>query len=101
MIDKLNKEDFDAQVGSKVKLQLDQESGCDLVLEEVVHIGAKQARGASRHAFSLLLRGPEDLDLQQQIYKVEIGEMEAMHLFVVPLGPDPATGAMLFEVVFT
>ncbi len=101
MLDTLNKEDFEAHAGSKVQVSLEGESVCELDMVEAVHIGAKIARGASRHAFSVLFSGSEDLQLEQRIYHVEHAELGAMELFLVPLGPDPAGGAMLFEAVFT
>jgi hypothetical protein len=101
MIETLNKEDFDAHVGSSATVRIDGDESHDLKLEEVVHIGAKMARGAKRHAFSVLFSASKDLELEQQIYRVEHLELGEMDLFLVPLGPDPEGGAMLFEAVFT
>ncbi len=101
MIDKLNKEDFEAHLKSRVTVRLEDRGSCELLLVEVIHIGAKQARGAARHAFSVLFSGAEDFHLEQMIYRVEHGELGEMDLFLVPLGPDPATGKLLFEAVFT
>lgn len=101
MIDKLKKEDFDGHLESTLTVQLEEEGSCELKLEEVTHIGAKQARGASRHAFSVLFSGAEDLHLEQRIYRIEHPEIGELDLFLVPLGPDPKDGRSLFEAVFT
>ncbi len=101
MIETLEKEDFDAHVGSSFTVTVDEGGSIELKLAEVAHIGAKIARGAKRHAFSLLLRGAEDAHLEQRIYRVEHAHFGAMDLFLVPLGPDPEGGAALFEAVFT
>ena len=52
-----------------------------------------------RVPFSIVLRGPMEPLLTQNIYKVEKQGMEPMDLFLVPIGPDK-TG-MQYEAVFT
>ena len=52
-----------------------------------------------RVPFSIVLRGPMEPSLEQQIYKVSHEKIGEMEMFLVPLGPDK-TG-MKYEAVFT
>jgi hypothetical protein len=57
------------------------------------------APGSRRAPFSIVFRGPPAPVLPQRIYHLEHGEIGALELFLVPVGPDG--GGMRFEAVFT
>ena len=52
-----------------------------------------------RRPFSIVLRGPMDALLPQNIYEVEHEEMGALSIFMVPIGPDRE--GMRYEAVFS
>ena len=56
-----------------------------------------------RAPFSLLFYGPPNLQIEQQIVPLRNESFGELHLFLVPLGPDPddPDRRMLFEAVFT
>ncbi len=51
-----------------------------------------------RAPFSLIFRGPEDMDLPQASYQVAHDKLGSRQIFLVPLGPDKE--GMLYEAVF-
>ena len=53
----------------------------------------------SRTPFSLVFRSPAGAPLPQRIYRLQLEELGALDLFLVPIGPDE-TG-MCYEAVFT
>ncbi|MEZ0578981.1 hypothetical protein [Nocardioides sp. MH1] len=62
-----------------------------LVLAEATLLGeagAPSADGAERQQFSLLFRGPADLQLLQGLWLLEHDGLGELALFLVPLGPD-------------
>jgi len=48
--------------------------------------------------FSLLFNGPAGTPLDQRIHQLHHGELGALELFVVPIGPTP--DGLAYEVVF-
>jgi hypothetical protein len=50
--------------------------------------GGQGPDGAERRQFSLLFRGPSDLQLSQGLWLLEHEGMGELALFLVPLGPD-------------
>lgn len=60
--------------------------------------GGKGPDGRTRQQFSLVFRGPAEPVLEQAIHTVEHGELGALEIFLVPIGPD-ATG-MRYQAVF-
>ena len=54
--------------------------------------------GAERRQFTLLFRGPVDPCLPQRTYRLEHGELGALDIFLVPIGPD--SEGMRYEAVF-
>lgn len=62
-----------------------------LILTEVSlsdEVGGKGPDGTSRRQFSLLFRGPVDVQLSQGLWLLEHDAMGESALFLVPLGPD-------------
>jgi hypothetical protein len=52
-----------------------------------------------RHPFSLYFIGPKSYRLEQQIYHLTHPEMEALDIFLVPVGQTETTYE--YEAVFT
>ena len=52
-----------------------------------------------REPFSLLFRGPGNLQLPQRTYRIEHDPMGTFDLFIVPLGPDDQ--GFRYEAIFT
>lgn len=62
-----------------------------LVLAEATLLGRAGATGpdgAERNQFSLVFRGPADLQLLQGLWLLEHDDLGELALFLVPLGPD-------------
>ncbi len=77
------------------------DSSVALTLAEVTlgaAAGGSGPDGVARQQFSLLFRGPADLQLNQGIWDLEHATMGELALFLVPLGPD-AEGPR-YEAVF-
>jgi hypothetical protein len=55
--------------------------------------------GAERKPFSILFRGPLDLDVAQRMFKLNHTELGAHEIFLVPIGPDKK--GTRFEAVFS
>jgi len=56
--------------------------------------------GPRAQPFSLYFSGPASPILRQQIYKLAHGQMGELDLFLVPVGPHPKRGGMVYEAVF-
>jgi hypothetical protein len=66
---------------------------------------ASAASGNVRVPFSLLFHGPLAPVIPQSVYRLDNEQLGALELFVVPIGPAPASlgqapAAMRYEVVF-
>ena len=97
MVDRLNRSVFSDVLGSTFRLHLDEGGTVDLELIEASEL-KRQADTVERDPFSLVLRGPKDTILPQQIYTFEHDTIGQFGMFIVPIGPDD-TG-MLYEAVF-
>ena len=99
MLDKLRSVDFVPLLHQMFRVQLNGTAPLDLELISVTELGAPY--GAGRRApYSLIFLGPVSADyLRQDIYHLENGKMEAIDLFIVPLGP--AQGRMQYEAILT
>jgi hypothetical protein len=56
--------------------------------------------GPRAEPFSAYFLGPRSPVLSQRIYKVTHDQLGTLDLFLVPIGPDPQAGGMLYEAVF-
>jgi hypothetical protein len=56
--------------------------------------------GPRQQPFSVYFRGPRTPVLPQRIYRIEHHGMGSFDLFLVPIGPDPKGGWMVYEAVF-
>ena len=88
--------DFSPHVGEKFRLEVD---GSLSVEVELIEAHELLSGTEKRTPFSIVLRGPEDLVLEQRIYSVYGGALGKLDLFLVTVGPDKQ--GMLYEAVFT
>ena len=56
--------------------------------------------GPRAQPFSIYFMGPASPRLPQQIYKLTHDSMGELDLFLVPIGPHPTRGGMVYEAVF-
>jgi hypothetical protein len=93
---------FKGRLGQSFHIHHGPKRASDLELIEVTDLTSRAGAGVThyeRAPFSLLFRGPSDLVLQQQIFKLEHEGIGSFELFLVPLGPD-AKGTR-YEAIFT
>ena len=79
---------FEPLVGAGFRIVGD--AAIDAELLEVERLGDTQ--------FSIVFRGPRDPVFPQSIYRVEHAALDALELFLVPIGPDEV--GMRYEAVF-
>lgn len=83
---------FEPLVGSRFMLWLDDETGLPAQLIEV------RAAPGSRCGFSLTFEGPPEPALPQHIYRLQHPQLDALDLFLVPVGR--AAAGLHYEAVF-
>lgn len=71
----------------------------ELQLVSVGKVMESQAARLKRNAFSLFFLGPHEPLFEQRIYRLEHEQLEALEIFIVPVGHDAA--GILYEAVFT
>ena len=89
-------ETFEPYVGSSYRAIDAAGNSLDLTLKRLDRLRSRP--GQTREAFSLLFRGPRDLQMSQGSYRFEHPEMDALLFFVVPVGPDEE--GMCYEAIF-
>lgn len=96
----LTKTDFDTCLGTTFQMQVSPEQTAALELIEVSGYPAQAMRSdATREPFSLLFRGAKELQVSQQIFRLNHPELGVHEVFLVPIGPDKQ--GMRFEAVFS
>lgn len=86
-------QDFENVVGDPVSL----EAG-ELSLAARIHEVSKLPSHGERQSFSVIFRSEPGPQFEQQIVRVRHDSLEALELFLVPLGP--AGDGMDYEAVF-
>ncbi len=99
MLDQLTVESFEPHVGSSFWVELPNGHKVELRLTRAAKVMESEAAELRRHPFSLYFIGPRSLRLDQKIYHVTHPELDAMDLFLVPIGQDAE--AFQYEAVFT
>ena len=109
-LESITAEDFQGSRGSRFRLTGGSpEGGSGEAFEaELAEVTKHTARASDtfRAPFSILFHGPLQPVMPQGIYRVEHEQLDAMDLFLVPVGPDepPVPGqaptAMRYEAVF-
>jgi len=97
MLDKLKSTDFAKYLNQTFRVCLDGIDPIELELVSVTETGEAREPGA-RKPFSIQFLGPHSSQyLIQHIYHLEHEEMDALDLFIVPLGPKE--GRMCYEAI--
>ncbi|HEX6750723.1 MAG TPA: hypothetical protein VF092_25775 [Longimicrobium sp.] len=90
---------FKPRVGELFRVIVDEKWEMQTRLSDVEVWGHEEAKSRPRHPFSLIFHAAPNAVIPQAIYRVENENMDAVELFLVPIGPD-AQG-MRYEAVFT
>lgn len=100
MLEKCTESVFSECKGHTFRIHVQSEATIEVELVDVQGLGAQpsEEEPARRAPFSVVFRGPMDVQLSQGTYTVDHDMLGALDLFLVPIGPDQ-TG-MRFEAVF-
>jgi hypothetical protein len=98
MLDQVTVETFEPHVGSSFWAEFSTGGRVELRLTRAAKVMESEAARLNRHPFSLYFIGPLSFKLEQQIYHVTHPALEAMDLFLVPIGQDAQ--AYQYEAVF-
>jgi len=98
MLQDLTPASFEAHLGSPFHIHY----GGAAPLEAVLHgVRLHEAHpGPRAQPFSVYLRSSNQGVLPQAIYRVENPALGTLEIFLVPIGPDPKEGGMVYEAVF-
>ena len=99
MLDQLTCESFEPHVGTSFWVEFPSGGKVELRLVRAAKVMESEAARLERHPFSLFFVGPKSYMLQQAIYHLTHASLDAMDIFVVPVGQDAAT--YQYEAVFT
>jgi uncharacterized protein DUF6916 len=99
MLDQVTAETFQPLVGSSFWVEFPTGGKVELRLTRAAKVMESEAAQLKRHPFSLYFVGPKSYRLPQQIYHVTHPELEALDIFLVPVGADAET--YQYEAVFT
>jgi hypothetical protein len=95
-------ETFSPILGSALRMRLPPPYDLVLELQEARALApASSPPRAFRVPFRLLFHGPASPVQPQSTVPLEHPELGRIEIFVVPIGPDSATGAMRYEAIFT
>ena len=97
MLEKLTFEDFSPLREQEFQIELEHNTTLVVRLIDITINNPKDERGG-RQSFSIVFRGPRDLEMTQGTYPVSHEELGEFNLFLVPIGPDEK--GMCFEAVF-
>jgi hypothetical protein len=102
VLDRLTVDDFRGAVGTSFAVDAGGAGRLELKLLEarMIEPGAPAVDESGRRSpFALDLRGPVDPILPQSIYRLEHAELEALEIFIVPVGRTEA--GTDYEAIFT
>ncbi len=98
MLQDLTPARFEEHQGTTFRIDRGDGSPLEVVLQQVRRL--EPHPGPRAEPFSAYFLGPQSPLLPQRIYPVAHDRLGTLDLFLVPLGPDPKTGGMLYEAVF-
>ncbi|HYX22551.1 MAG TPA: hypothetical protein VFC23_00225 [Thermoanaerobaculia bacterium] len=98
MLQDLTPASFEAHLGSPLHIHYGGAAPLEAVLQAVRR--HEPHPGPRAEPFSVYLRSPRQGALPQAIYRVEHPALGTLELFLVPIGPDPKLGGMVYEAVF-
>lgn len=99
MLEKLQGELFSAHIDTTFRVFFSDDASTEAVLIKVEGLHGDTPEESERQPFSLIFRCPKDSVVEQKVYRIEHGVLDAMELFLVPIGPDKE--GMLYEAVFS
>ena len=99
MLDQLTSETFEPLVGNSFWVEFPNDTKVELQLWRVAKVMESEAARLPRHPFSLFFLGPKSFLLKQHTYHVTHEALDAMDVFLVPVGGDAET--YQYEAVFT
>jgi uncharacterized protein DUF6916 len=98
MLQDLTSASFEAHLGSPFHIHYGAAAPLEAVLQGVRR--HEPHPGPRAEPFSVYFRGPRQPVLPQAIYRLEHPVLGTLDLFLVPIGPDPKEGGMVYEAVF-
>ncbi|HEY0553181.1 MAG TPA: hypothetical protein VGG20_02890 [Thermoanaerobaculia bacterium] len=98
MLQDLTPARFEEHKGTPFRIDPGDGSPLEVVLHQVRR--HEPHPGPRAEPFSAYFLGPKSPLLPQRIYRVVHDQLGTLDLFLVPLGPDPKAGGMLYEAVF-
>jgi hypothetical protein len=98
MLDQLTIETFQQHVGSTFWAEFPNGAKIELRLTEAAKVMESEAARLDRHPFSLFFIGPKSYKLEQRIYHLTHDQLDALDIFLVPVGQDAET--YQYEAVF-
>ena len=97
MLEKLTADDFSPLLNEEFQISL--EGNITLLVQLIdVTINRQKEERNWRQSFSLVFRGPRDIELSQGTYPVTHDQLGKLQIFLVPIGPDEK--GMCLEAVF-
>ena len=94
MLETLTRDTFAENVNTRFRVMLE---GADAIEAELIEV--KPGRSTPRQdQFSLLFRAPQDVALQQGMFRLEHDKMGAFDLFLVPVRKDEQ--GFYYEAIF-
>jgi hypothetical protein len=98
MLQELTPASFEAHLNTPFHVHFGGNAPLEILLSEVRLL--EPHPGPRAQPFSLYFSGPAGSRLPQQIYKLTHDSMGELDIFLVPLGPHPKRGGMMYEAVF-
>lgn len=99
MLEDVTHETFAGRVGETFRITASDGDTIDLTLAEANLAPENYARPGQRAPFSLIFHGPASPFAPQGTWAMEHPDLEGLHLFLVPLGPEG--DVMRYQAVFT
>jgi hypothetical protein len=98
MLQDLTPASFEAYQGTPFLIDYGGGAPLEVVLHEIRRY--EPHPGPRAEPFAAVFLGPRAPVLRQRIYRIEHDRMGTLEFFLVPVGPDPKLGGMLYEAVF-
>lgn len=98
MLQDLTPASFEAHRGTPFRINYGGEAPLEVVLHGIRRY--EPHPGPRTEPFAAVFLGPGSPVLRQRIYRIEHDQMGTLEFFLVPIGPDPKAGGMLYEAVF-
>jgi hypothetical protein len=98
MLQELTPASFEAHLNTPFLVHFGGNAPLEIMLSEVrLH---EAHPGPRAQPFSLYFSGPGSPILLQKVYKLAHDPMGELDIFLVPVGPHPKKGGMVYEAVF-